>query len=248
MGTTELIAAVGGGSFVLASLVVGCRLIGLAARTRALPELVLGGGLLLMGGIGYPMVSTAQHATGLSDALRQTFFGIHMLGNVIGMGGVALFTRRVFRPRETWAGGLAAGVPAVLAVAMVLQWMAGSMEFLSTNRGPWQLIHPIGVATLTWAALESLRYWRLLRRREKLGLADPVVTDRMRLWGFGIGAGASIQLLSLSLEALGIQVTGTALSAIIVGPLGVTAAALVYLAFMPPEFYLRRVQARAAAG
>ena len=36
---------------------------------------------------------------------------------------------------------------------------------------------------LLWLAFESLRYWSLLRRRLRLGLADPLVTNRFLLLG-----------------------------------------------------------------
>ena len=39
-----------------------------------------------------------------------------------------------------------------------------------------------------WGAAESLRYFSMMRRRAKLGLADPLVTNRFLLWGLGIGA------------------------------------------------------------
>jgi hypothetical protein len=86
-----------------------------------------------------------------------------------------------------------------------------------------------------------------MRKRVKLGLADPVVADRMRLWGFGIGTGASIQVVFSTLESMGVEMTG-ATSVVFVGPMGVIASAFIYLAFLPPKAYLQRVQARAAAG
>jgi len=53
------LAALGGLAFVLASLVLGIRLLALATRTRRLPEVCIGLALLLMGGLGYPLIMTA---------------------------------------------------------------------------------------------------------------------------------------------------------------------------------------------
>ena len=54
----ELLGAIGGVSFILASLVIGLRLLLLARRTRELPEFVIGLALFLMGGLGYPLLAS----------------------------------------------------------------------------------------------------------------------------------------------------------------------------------------------
>jgi hypothetical protein len=65
--------------------------------------------------------------------------------------------------------------------------------------------HWIGWAGRTAAALgiafESFRYWRMLRRRLRLGLADPVVTNRFLLWGIWARARHSITSLTWRREA-----------------------------------------------
>ena len=42
------------------------------------------------------------------------------------------------------------------------------------------------LATLLWTGIESLAYSSALKRRLVLGLADPVVADRVQLWGIGM--------------------------------------------------------------
>ena len=64
----ELLAAAGGGAFVLVSLVIGVRVVWLAHRTRGLAELSMGLGLLLMGGLGYPIPILADFGAFLTVA------------------------------------------------------------------------------------------------------------------------------------------------------------------------------------
>ena len=64
------LAALGGGAFVLASLIVGARLMLLARRTRHFPEFAMGFGLFGMGGVGYPLMMVARFHTGLDDTDR----------------------------------------------------------------------------------------------------------------------------------------------------------------------------------
>jgi hypothetical protein len=241
----DWIAGAGGGLFVLASLVVGGRLLLLGARTRSLPELAIGGGLFLSGGLGYTLQSVAQIATGLPDDARIAFFLGHGLCNVVGLGGLALFTANVFRAGSPVARAAALCVPAGLAIAMGVQVAGpGVMEFLATAKGPWVANTWIGLAVLLWSGCEALWHHRLLARRIALGLADPVATNRMFLWGFAMCTAASISAMSLTAEALGHRVLGTALGAALVGLPGLVCASALALAFWPPAGYLGWVEGR----
>ena len=84
-----LLAAIGGGAFVLASLLVSIRLLALARRTRQFPELLIGIGLLLMGAVGYPVSMAARMVK--DDSLETTLFVIHALIMLFGQGGIVLF-------------------------------------------------------------------------------------------------------------------------------------------------------------
>jgi hypothetical protein len=41
---------------------------------------------------------------------------------------------------------------------------------------------------MLWVSIEAFRYYALLRRRLRLGLADPVLTNRFLLWGIWAAA------------------------------------------------------------
>ncbi len=59
------------------------------------------------------------------------------------------------------------------------------------------------VVPLLWAFAESLAYWRMMRRRLALGLADPVVTNRFFLWSVWTGGLAMLPLATLLLRLTG---------------------------------------------
>jgi len=245
----ELVAAVGGGAFVLASLVLGARLMLLARRTRGLPELVLGAALFLMGGVGYPLMAVAQQATGLDRRLRLVLFVTQMILTGVGMMGIGLFTRRVFRP-GTIGGRMAlfAIAAGYLGCAVAQSAGPGVAHLLDANEGPWLLSTYVGIATMLWAATESFSYFRMLRKRVALGLADAVVTDRFRLWALAIYCATAISVLGMVLQdVFGVAINGTTAGHLLVGPLGLISSLALWLAFLPPAAYVRRVERRAAA-
>ncbi len=95
---------------------------------------------------------------------------------------------------------------------------------------------------MAWAASESLRYYGLMKRREALALAEPLVTNRFLLWGIGALAGATATVFSGTMIALG----AAADSQLLIGLrlttalCGATSAIAIWLAFFPPAAYRRR--------
>ena len=245
----DVLAAIGGGAFVLASLVLGLRLMALARRTRGLPEFILGFALFAMGGLGYPLLAVAMQATGLPPATRTALAVVQMLLSGVGMVSIACFTWRVFRPTSRWASMLVGGVGGAYGLAFAVQGLGpGFFAFLLDPAGPWHVSTFFGIGVMGWAGAESLRYHRMLRKRIGLGLADPVVADRFRLWAIAILVACTISVVSVVLERVfGIPVAGSAAGALAVGPLGLVAAGTLWLAFLPPAAYVARVRARASA-
>lgn len=245
----DWIAAIGGGLFVLASIVVGGRIVWMARRTRGLPELVLGAALFLMGGIGYPLMTIAVQGEGFSDGARMTMLGGQMLTSIVGMCGLAWFTHHVFRPQAAWATALWIGLSATylgLAAAQILG--PGMMAFFADpESGWWHASNYMSIVVMSWAGIESMRYWTMQKKRLALGLADPVVADRFRLWGLAILTADAISILSAGFELAGVTMVGTAIGSIVVGGLGLFAAAFLWRAFIPTAGYLERMQGGAAA-
>jgi len=245
----DSIAALGGGLFVLASLVVGGRIMWLARRTRGLPELVLGAALLLMGGIGYPLMTIAVQGESLSPGTRHAMLLGQMATSIVGMTGLGWFTRRVFRANAAWAMTLWIAIVAVyLGLAGAQIFGAGLAAFLADpESGPWHASNYMSIVVMTWAGIESVRYWTMQKKRLALDLADPVVADRFRLWGLAILTADAISILSAGFELAGVMMVGTAIGSILVGGLGLFAAAFLWRAFVPSAGYLERVRRKAAA-
>lgn len=245
----QLIGAIGGLSFVAASFVVGLRLLFLASRTRELPEFAIGMALVLMGGVGYPMTAIARMAPSLSDELRIGLFVFSLLLSWIGTVLIAVFNMRVFRPHDAWARSLVTAIALLLLASFALESFSPGLRVATLqNEGlGLRLFMGLIAIPLAWGAYESLRYRELLQKRVKLGLADPVVADRMRLWGTGILSACVINVATTVAALFGIDFAVTTLGACVIAPLGFVAAGSMWLAFIPPAAYLRRVASRAAA-
>jgi hypothetical protein len=247
MGVTDLVAALGGGAFVLASLVLGARLMLLARRTRGLSELILGAALFLMGGVSYLLTTIAIQGTSLPRGVRVGMAVAHMILNGVGMTGIAIFTRRVFRPHADWALAATFAAGAGYAGAAAAQILGPGFDaFLTGVQGPWRASQLVAIGVPIWSGAEALRYHAMLRRRLRLGLAEPSVVERFLLWGSAMWLASFLTFCSMVLEAAGIPVIGTLTGALLVGPLGLGIAALLWLAFFPPRAYLAWVEQRAA--
>jgi len=246
------LAALGGGSFVVVSLVLGPRLLALARSSRQLPEFTIGLCLLLMGGLGYPFAALARAMTALPDDTRGLMLGCSALCNTVGFAALAIFTWRVFRPKHPLAELLVIGCIVVLALLIPAEavWpglVASALSVEPYAGAPGYLRVVVGLGILYWAAIESLLCGRQLRRRAALGLADAVVADRVRLWAIAMSCASVSYTTSFVLSFEGIDLAASSLGAATVGTLGLASAISAWLAFLPPAAYLRRLRARAAA-
>ncbi len=231
---------------IVADAVVGVRLLLLARRTRRLPELCLGLCCLLLGGIGLPLSLVARGGLAASRP--------ELAGQLLAVGFafqnaacLALFvaTWRIFRPDAGWAAGLswAAG----LAMLASLVGQAATVGFRGgVDQGAfYQLGFVARALAFAWGGFEAGHYALLLRRRIRLGLADPVVADRFRLWAlcclavvFGFASFAASR-------ALGVEPATSPVVLSVTSVVGSVAGVALWLAFLPPRAYLRRVAARA---
>lgn len=182
------IALFGLTAFVLASLIVGTRILILAGRTRGLPELVMGGSLVLAGGFGTALAIAPRLIPGSTDETVYWLQQIASTSSQIGFAMVCFFIWRVFRPGELWAKALAALLVLSLAGALageLLDRSVGDATVGSEAGGGvyvWLSIATRLVVYL-WGAGESFRYWSVMRKRQALGLAESSLVDRFYYWG-----------------------------------------------------------------
>jgi hypothetical protein len=114
------------------------------------------------------------------------------------------------------------------------------------NDGVWYWIGSLTRASvLGWSALESLRYYRVVRHRARLGLADPVVAGSFLLWGVGSGTAFAGALRAVTRLLTGHGVAELPPVSLVVSLLGLLSAVSLWLAFLPTPTYLRRVESRA---
>ncbi|MBW2314148.1 MAG: hypothetical protein JRH10_08155 [Deltaproteobacteria bacterium] len=176
-----------------------------------------------------------------------------LVGKILVTAGVACqltFIRLVFRPEGNHGKLAVGGLLAVLAVAFVGFGLHGTYRGEGIAPGWFALEFSARVAGSLWLAVEAFSYYGLMKRRIQLGMADPVVANRFRLWGL---AGCFVVLIQCTsvpplfldpvkdVAPLGIDLVAFSLCGVIV-------SVLYWLTFFPPEGYQRAVRARAEAG
>ncbi len=227
---------------LVASCVLGTRLLRLAARTRELPELAIGSSFVLAGVIGYVLMLAGNPAGGAmrpEQAFRIFTIGYAIIG--LGVCCVYLFIWRTFRPASIWAGCLAA-----VGTLLILATSHNSID-PAGGQGPAFWLGLLGrCGAGAWGALEAVRWWSLMRRRMQLGLADPVVTNRFLLWGLANGSTCVI-FLSTSLAPQQQTEAGsiTTSQILIISTLTLATAVFQWLAFFPSQRYIGWLHRRA---
>ena len=238
-------ALLGAGIFVAWSLVLGVRLLRLARRTRGLPELAMGVAFVASGGIGFALQILAQAPGSLPAAWNVPAMAGGKLAVQLGVACQALFTWRVFRREAGWARGLFVAAVVALAGISVGYALAGGLGDPAYS-GPWFWLESAAQMLATgWGAVEALRYHALMRRRVRLGLADPVIANRFLLWGVAIGAGVVAIAVGPVIHAIGVESPWTPLLIGVAGSVAVISALAYWLTFFPPSAYRRLVARRA---
>lgn len=236
-------------SFILVGGLVGAKLLLLARRTRQLPELAVGLGVFLVAFVSYPL-SLVSLSPELPPLAAKLLFATGALASAVGSASIYVFTWKVFRPDDGWARVLT-----LTAIAAIFVFGAVSVLRVAGAQAPAEVFRDrLFVArnlvtgfSYLWTAVESLRYYALLRRRMALGLADPVVCNRFLLWGVsGVSATLGIAV-STAVVLLGKSGAGMhPVSMLAVGIAGFTSSVSLYLAFLPPATWLRFVAGRGA--
>ena len=240
----ELVSTVAVGVFICASIGVGVRLLHLHRRTGDAPELLLGLMLLIVSGIGYPTAIAAQFAG--PAALRPLVIVSNLSINA-GSALLFIFTWRVFRLEEIWARGLAGA--AVVTLGALSVWRSFDVLSRADVRVDDGALGPVLLMMLAylWAAWESLRSYRMMRRRVRFGLGDAVVCDRFMLFGVMALSATAGCLMNIVAMSIGIQILENPWIQLGGSSTGLVQAGVLVLAFAPPRSYLDWVRARPRA-
>jgi hypothetical protein len=252
MESREVLAAIGSSAFLLALLIAGVRLLLLWRRTRQLPELACGAGLTLLAGLGVPLtivsglgrVPVGELKIGLAVAAFVVF--------AFAYGGLFLFTKSVFRADSGWAGTLTVGmICLVLAIAVGSHriWtVAPAAADSAVVAFEWLiLIRLVSFVWYMWNATEGLGEYRRARRRQELGLSDPVVVNRFLLWG-AMGTLAAVECcFSTVMQYQGLNPLTDPVATVFLASNGVIVGSLLLLSFFPPRAYQDFIRARSGA-
>lgn len=243
------------------SLVVGLRLLARARRGWPAPETSLAIYFLCSAFLATPPQVVVYGAMGdprfsVPEVASRLLLGFAVLAMAVGAAGVYVFTWKTFRPDRWWARAIVACGCASLFGGWTIELLReGFAPVIFAGFGHW-----LGWAGRTAAMLgvtwESFRYWRLMRRRLRLGLVDPVLTDRFLLWSIWAAAGTVNYLADLASRAIYAFLFGTVeavpelLATIVPVTLAITmvsgcvSAATLFLTFFPTAAYRRWVAER----
>jgi len=178
----------------------------------------------------------------------------------VGTCAFAAFVWQTFRPAECWARRLWLAVCALFTINFVLFYVLGAHR---SQSHPFQMVLSASLGLVfAWGFVESLLYYRRMRLRWTLGLADPMITNRFLLFsawtgacmllpfvvtivraisfvqGAGDGAGESLAVRPESAWTLQV----IRLAVVVLGPI---LAGGTWLCFFPTRRYGRWIEARA---
>ncbi len=227
---------------IVADAVVGARLVRLSLRTRRLPELALGASLIFLGGVGYPLAVAARNGVAGSPEATAELLALALACQNLGCASLAVATAGTFRAGVAWARGLASLLGCVLLGSWLVQVATGDFAQPAGSSLSYWAGFVGRVLPFLWSAAESWRTHARLRRQLRVGLGDAAVTDRVRLWA----TSATGVVLAFGVFLCGL-VSGAdvATSPWVLAPTslaGCVSGITLWLAFLPPERYLRRFQ------
>jgi hypothetical protein len=246
------------------SLVIGLRLVRLSGGVAGRPELWLAVFFLLGSflGMGLSMVvymGWADPGLALSPVLTLPLNAGYLLGVNLGMSAIYVFTWKTFRRDAPWARRLAlAGISVLLGGFAAIGAIEGFGVVVIPGPAYW-VTWAVRCSAFLWLAIESFAYWRVLRKRLVLGLAEPLVTNRFMLWAIWASATFANGWSDVLARVLYVRAVGNsdAFVAEVARPyivttlsftstIGLVAAVTLFLTFFPTRSYRRLIERRAA--
>jgi len=243
-------------AYLFVAFVVGGTLFVRGRRSGEWTQWLLGLHLILSMGVGYLLTCAGTVAVEYHAPVTPTQVGwILAFGYGASSAGLTTtlhFTRRVFRSGK----GLPFAYSFASGAAIWTGWLGYVVSGDVTHgrfEGMWYWVMTMGMlACNVWVAFEPCAYYTRLRKRVRLGLAEPLVAERMLLWGIGSLARASLVCagpLANAYMAGEDEATHRAVGAAVLVTtsfLGLVISGSYWLALQPPRAYLRWVERRAA--
>lgn len=235
----------GASGYVALSLAMGVRLLRLGWRHGSVPELAVGISFVTGGGLGAGLQVLSQTRELLPPVYAGSTLAFSKLCVYVAVLAHGLFTWHVFRPDAAWARRFFF-LSVVLWAAISIGYAVAGGIVDADYSGPWFWLEFAAQASIiAWSAFEPLLYWRRMRRRLRLGLADPVVANRFLLWGTALCLGLLAATVNPVIHAVPREGWTRPLIGV-ASALATAAAACTWLTFFPPPAYLSWVRGRGA--
>jgi len=249
------------GLICVLSVVIGVRLLRLGARSKG-PERWLGVYFLAASLFGTVFscilyMGWTDPSLAVPAVWRAPLQAMHIAANGTGLFGIWMFTWRTFRPDSAMARAAVVAVGATLLGTFAAIGIGDHFTPHVLPGPSYWISFAARVSGVVWMSIESFRYGALLRRRLRLGLAEPLVANRFLLWG---AWAAAVVLLNLSDPLARVwycAVAGTTTELVpelahqiivvvvaLTSALGIVAAGCLFLTFFPTAAYRRWVLSR----
>ncbi len=235
----QLLALPGFLAFFFVSLWVGVRLLAQWGRTRQLPELLLGLGVLGIGPVGFGLILLAAAAGANDPQAPSLLAGLSAIAVGGGAAAKAIFNWKIYHPRSRLVAAVALGSIVGLVVAIAGDARTTGFAPSAWMQPGWILVRQgIQIAILLWGSGEALRWWLRMRRRLRLGIADPLVASRFLLWAIGAGMAGTGSLVGMIVGlAYGQPMNELPLLTLVLSLFGLVSAIAIWLAFAAPEWW-----------
>jgi hypothetical protein len=232
-------------AYFAASVFVGIRLVRLARRTREVPELMIGSCFLSGGAIGYPASVAAMLMISKYPAAARPMAWANAVGLAVAAACILVAWWKIYHPASRWGPWIVSAWSALLAAVCVMQIGRPVAEIAPGASAVGSLRAVVQGGAYAAIAWSGFRYHALLRRRLRLGLADPAVANRIWLWSIAASTVTLQYSYTLAVPWLNSLFDAAKVAPAFIGTLGVVIALCITHAFYPPRGYLRWIRKRA---
>jgi len=214
---------------------VGVRLLAVWRRTGERPELHGGVSLLAIGPVGFSLTLLGEALAAEHPDLGRVVWAVAAASLNLGTALIFLFTVEVFHGLSTRMQDFALFFAAWMALLWASEIPVTGYDAQGPAGWPTRVSDFMRAAALLWSGAKSLRHQGLVRRRLALGLGDAVVSDRLLLWGLGIGTAGLVCLLDATAKLVGFSMFHSG-GLLLIDTLGGLAASVgLYLALVARE-------------
>jgi len=235
------------GEFVagIVYLIVGFRLARLASQTSERPERLLSA-MFFFSGVSYIL-----YIVPLAIPIEALWTPFNFAGRAIYIPApilIALFTREVFRSKARFSTWMVYATSVLLVVGVGVSAMLGDWEGFSLGNPLFWFEWMGYTIPFAWAGLEAFGQYRSSLRRQRLGLCNRLVCNRLLLWS--IWGMSQVALSALLLFMYAHFEANNAFSALhdgLTGVIEIFALGLIWLVFFPPRFYQKLVSGSAGS-